>query len=60
MNIYRYPNINGATEKEQLRQIKAFLYQLVDTLNYSALAQSRQTQEQPGESSADTQSMENI
>ena len=31
----RYPNITGATEREQLSQIKSFLYQLVDQLNYA-------------------------
>ena len=30
----RYPNINGLTEREQLAQIKSFLHQLVDQLNY--------------------------
>lgn len=35
MNNFRYPSINGSTEQEQLAQIKSFLYQLVDNLNYS-------------------------
>lgn len=30
----RYPNITGLSEKEQLSQIKSFLHQLVDQLNY--------------------------
>lgn len=30
----RYPNINGASETEQLTQIKSYLYQLVEHLNY--------------------------
>lgn len=34
MNI-RYPNITGLSEKEQLAQIKSFLHQLVDQLNYA-------------------------
>lgn len=35
MNNFRYPSITGSTEKEQLAQIKSFLHQLVDNLNYS-------------------------
>ena len=35
MNNFRYPSINGSTEREQIAQIKSFLYQLVDNLNYS-------------------------
>lgn len=35
MNNFRYPSINGSTEREQLAQIKSFLHQLVDNLNYS-------------------------
>ena len=31
----RYPNISGFTEKEQLAQIKSYLYQIVDQLNYA-------------------------
>ena len=31
----RYPNITGGSEREQLAQIKSFLYQLVDQLNYA-------------------------
>lgn len=34
MNL-RYPNITGLSEKEQLTQIKSFLHQLVDQLNYA-------------------------
>ena len=33
MNIYRYPNITGNTEAEQLRQLKNYLYTLVEQLN---------------------------
>lgn len=33
MNI-RFPNITGATEQEQLAQIKSYLYQLVEQLNW--------------------------
>ncbi len=32
---FRYPTITGATEKEQLIQLKSYLHQLVDLLNYS-------------------------
>lgn len=31
----RYPNITGATDKEQLSQVKSYLHQLVDQLNYA-------------------------
>lgn len=34
---FRYPNITGATEKEQLHQLKSYLYQLVEQLNNTAL-----------------------
>jgi flagellar hook protein FlgE len=34
MNL-RYPNITALSEKEQLAQIKSFLHQLVDQLNYA-------------------------
>ena len=47
----RYPNITGSTEKEQLTQIKSYLHQLVEQLNYalptaggSASSQSYQVQ----------------
>ena len=30
----RYPNITGFSEKEQIKQIRSFLHQLVDQLNY--------------------------
>ena len=47
----RFPNITGSTEKEQLTQIKSYLHQLVEQLNYalptaggSASAQSYQVQ----------------
>lgn len=31
----RYPNITGRTEKEQITQIKSYLHQLVDHMNYA-------------------------
>lgn len=31
----RYPNITGRSEKEQIAQIKSYLHQLVDHLNFS-------------------------
>ena len=31
----RYPNITGVTEREQLAQIKSYLHQLVEQLNYA-------------------------
>ena len=47
----RYPNITGLSEKEQLAQIKSYLYQLVDQLNYALpnLGVSTQTYEVQGE-----------
>ena len=30
----RYPNISGFTEKEQIAQIKSYMHQLVEQLNY--------------------------
>lgn len=33
MNTYRYPNITGPTDAEQLQQLKSYLYQLVEQLN---------------------------
>lgn len=32
---FRYPNISAATEREQLAQIKSYLHQLVEQLNYA-------------------------
>lgn len=31
----RYPNITGTSEREQLSQIRSYMHQLVDTLNYA-------------------------
>lgn len=44
MNI-RYPKITGSTDREQLQQLKTYLYQLVDQLNVSGTgtAQSQPT-----------------
>ena len=36
MTGFRYPNITGATEREQLQQLKSYLYQLVEQLNHTA------------------------
>ena len=35
MTDLRYPNITGSTEKEQLIQVKGYLHQLVDQLNWA-------------------------
>ena len=36
MNVnIRYPNITATTEKEQVAQIKSYLHQLVENLNYA-------------------------
>lgn len=32
---FRYPNITGGSDREQLAQIKSFLHQLVEQLNYA-------------------------
>lgn len=32
---FRYPNITGGSDKEQLEQMKRYLRQLVDQLNYA-------------------------
>jgi hypothetical protein len=32
---FRYPTITGASDKEQLEQMKRYLRQLVDQLNYA-------------------------
>ena len=31
---FRYPNITGKTEREQINQIERYLFQFVDQLNY--------------------------
>lgn len=38
MSNFRYPNITGFSEKEQLHQLKSYLYQLVEQLNNTSLA----------------------
>ncbi|MBO5868951.1 MAG: hypothetical protein J6Q54_08590 [Oscillospiraceae bacterium] len=43
MDNFRYPNLSG-TPEEQLRQLKSYLYQLVDQLNYQ-LSLRRETEE---------------
>lgn len=35
MMNFRYPNITGSSDKEQLEQMKRYLRQLVDQLNYA-------------------------
>ena len=32
---FRYPSIKGRSEKEQIAEIRSFLYQLIDSLNYA-------------------------
>ena len=36
MNTFRYPNITGTTDAQQLHQLKNYLYQLMEQLNNSA------------------------
>lgn len=43
MSYFPYPNISGTVE-EQLRQIKSFLYQLVDGLNYGSAGDVTQSE----------------
>jgi hypothetical protein len=31
----RYPNITGRTPEEQIEQLKRYLYQLIDELNFA-------------------------
>lgn len=35
MMEFRYPNITGDDPREQLQQLKSYLFQLVDQLNYA-------------------------
>lgn len=45
---YRYPNITGTTDREQLHQLKSYLYQLVEQLNNTVPAGSSGTGPQTG------------
>ena len=36
MSMFRYPNITALSEKDQLHQLKSYLYQLVEQLNNTA------------------------
>ena len=45
MNI-RLPNINAATEKEQLVQVKSYLHQLAQELNWALSSGSGVTKEE--------------
>ena len=44
MTPYRYPNITGTTDAQQLHQLKNYLYQLVEQLNNSTPAAQPVTQ----------------
>ena len=35
MTEFRLPNITAASEKEQLQQLKSYLYRLVEQLNWA-------------------------
>lgn len=39
---FRLPNINGKTEEERMKQVIAFLYQLVQELNWAMEALSKE------------------
>lgn len=41
----RYPSITGSSEKEQLAQMRSYLHQLVDQLNYAFSILGEGTQE---------------
>lgn len=45
MNI-RYPNITGKTEAEQIAQMKSWLIQLVDQLNWALSVLEKQSKEE--------------
>lgn len=45
----RFPNINGRTEAEQLIEIKNYLWQLVEELNYALAVIERDNTEKKGE-----------
>lgn len=38
----RYPNINGETPEKQLEEIRRYLYQLVDQINYALSAMGKE------------------
>ena len=56
---FRYPNITGASEKEQLTQIKSFLRQLVDQLNYAFSVLEGGTAGQSGQDSSSYDALKN-
>jgi hypothetical protein len=43
---FRYPNITAGLEKEQITQVKAYLHQLVDQLNYAFNIPEKEKQSQ--------------
>lgn len=45
---FRYPNITASLEKEQITQVKAYLHQLVDQLNYAFNIPEKEKQSQTG------------
>lgn len=47
---FRYPNITAGLEKEQITQVKAYLHQLVDQLNYAFNIPEKEKQSQTGSS----------
>lgn len=67
MNGFRYPNITALTEKEQLRQLKSYLYQLAEQLNNTPIletaAPARTTAsagEQEGSAAADFSALKGL
>ena len=53
LNI-RYPNITGATERDQVAQIKSYLHQLVENLNYALATLEKGTASAEGAGSEST------
>lgn len=41
----RYPNITGRTPEEQIDQLKRYLYQLIDELNFALSTMDTQKKE---------------
>lgn len=48
MSVFRLPNIGDGPEKEQLRQLKSYLYQLVEQLNLELETPKTETRQNVG------------
>lgn len=49
---FQYPNITGKTEKEQIAQMRNYLFQLADQLNYALSQMEKEIHEVRTESKA--------